>query len=39
MDTMEESVSVFDQRWSLVVAGTAWFAALMCMLAFALTAR
>jgi hypothetical protein len=39
MDPMEENVLVFDRRWSLVVAGTAWFAALMCMLAYALTAR
>jgi hypothetical protein len=39
MDSMEENVLVFDRRWSLVLAGTAWFAALMCMLAYALTAR
>jgi hypothetical protein len=34
---MQEFPLVFDQRWSLVVAGTAWFGALMCMFAFALT--
>jgi hypothetical protein len=39
MENTMEKPMVFDQRLSLVVAGTAWFSALMCMMAWGLNAH